>query len=152
MPVTQTEIINEWMVRLKADLIAEYNRLGLKSSGGFADSLTPFNTDKRAIMFGARYSFQMENGRLAGTWPPRKAIEDWIDKKKIVSNIPKSSLAFLIQRKIFREGIKVPNKFNKGGVISNVITEARIDELVNRLKFINVIQFTSQVFEILKTA
>ena len=150
--MTQSSIIKEWLEQLRVDLIAEYDKLGLRSSGNYEQSLVAFNTDKRAIMYGARYAYQMENGRLAGTYPPRQAIEDWIKVKGIKSNIPISSLAYLIQRKIYRDGIKVPSKFNKGGVVSNVITEQRIQGLIDKLQFVNVTQVSSQIIDILKAA
>lgn len=152
MAYSQSSILKEWLEQLRQDLIKEYDKLGLRASGNYEQSLTAFNTDKRAIIYGARYSYQMQNGRLAGTYPPRKAIEDWIDAKNLKYDIPKSSLAFLIQRKIYREGIKVPNKYNKGGVISNVITEERINQLIDKLKFVNLEQVSSQIIEILKAA
>lgn len=150
--MTQTEVIKKWMEELKRDLVAEYDRLKLRASGNYEQSLVPFNTDKRAILYGAKYAYQMENGRFPGTYPPRKAIEDWIDAKGLKYDIPKSSLAFLIQRKIFREGIKVPNKYNDGGVLSNVITEDRIQRLVDELRFVNVLQVSSQIIDIIKAA
>lgn len=152
MAYTQSDIIKEWLEQIRLDLIAEYDRLGLRASGNFEQSLVPFNTDKRAILYGAKYSFQMQYGRNPGTWPPRKAIEDWIDAKKLTYDIPKSTLAFLIQRKIFREGIKVPNKYNAGGVISNVITEQRIQDLVDKLRFVNVLQISSDIINLIKVA
>ena len=152
MAYTQTDIIKKWTEQVKEDLIKEYDRLGLRASGNFEKSLVTFNTDKRAIIYGAKYAYQMQNGRSAGTYPPRKAIEDWIDAKGLKYDIPKSSLAFLIARKIFREGIKVPNKYNAGGVISNVITEQRVQELIDQLRMVNVLQVSSEIINIIKAA
>ncbi|HNY54500.1 MAG TPA: hypothetical protein PKI86_02695 [Chitinophagales bacterium] len=154
MAYAQSNVVKEWLEQLRIDLIAEYDRLGLRASGNYEKSLYYFATDKRAIMYGAKYAYQMQYGRNPGTYPPRKAIEDWIDAKKIElkNGISKSSLAYLIQRKIFRDGIKVPNKFNQGGVISNVITEERIDTLLTQLKFVNALQISSDIIEIIKAA
>ena len=52
----------------------------------------------------------------------------------------------------YREGIKVPNKYNDGGVLSNVITEDRIQRLVDELRFVNVLQVSSQIIDIIKAA
>jgi len=148
--MTQKQILDNWVNKLKEDLIKEYNSLGLRASGNWEKSLVPFTTDTRVILYGAKYSYQMENGRKPGKYPPRKAIEDWIDKKGLTYDIPKSSLAFLIQRKIGREGITVPNKYNSGGVISNVVTEKRINELIEQIKMINVLQVSSDIIDIIK--
>lgn len=156
MAYTQTDIIKQWLEELRTDLIAEYDKLKLRASGNYEESLHYFATDKRAIMYGAKYSYQMELGRKPGTYPPRQAIEDWIDAKGlkygVAYGISKSSLAFLIQRKIFRDGINVPNKFNQGGVISSVVTEERIQNLIDQLRFVNVLQVSSEIIDIIKTA
>lgn len=152
MAYAQSNVVKEWLEQLRIDLIAEYDRLGLRASGNYEKSLYFFATDKRAIMYGAKYAYQMQYGRKPGTYPPREAIEDWIDAKKLQYTIPKSSLAFLIQRKIFSEGIKVPSKYNAGGVIANVITEERIQVLIDKLRFVNILQVSSDVVEIIKAA
>lgn len=152
MAYTQTDIIKTWLEGVRVDIVKEYDRLGLRASGNFEKSLQPFNTVTRAILYGARYAFQMQNGRLPGTYPPRKAIEDWIDAKGLKYDIPKSQLAFLIQRKIFREGIKVPNRYNAGGVISNVVTQERLQQLIDQLRVVSVLQISSEIIEIIKAA
>jgi hypothetical protein len=152
MAYAQSNVVKEWLEQLRIDLIAEYDRLGLRASGNYEKSLYYFATDKRAIMYGAKYAYQMQYGRNPGTYPPRKAIEDWIDAKKLTYTIPKSTLAFLIQRKIFREGIKVPNKYNAGGVIATVITEERIQQLIDKLRFVNILQVSSEIVDIIKAA
>lgn len=148
--MTQKEIIDNWLKGVRDDLVKEYNSLGLKSSGNWEKSLTTFSTDTRAIIYGAKYTYQMENGRKPGKYPPRQAIEDWIDAKGLRYDIPKSSLAFLIQRKIATQGIKVPNKYNAGGVISKVITTDRINQLMDQIKLMNVLQVSSEIIDIIK--
>lgn len=77
----------------------------------------------------------LQHGRKPGGWPPRQAIRKWIDDKPIrPDTISKDSLAFLIQRKIGTLGIKVPNRFNPGGVISDVINDDRIDKIFKEIK------------------
>ena len=81
----------------------------------------------------------LQYGRRAGGWPPRNVIRQWIDDKAInPGEISKDSLAFLIQRKIGTLGIKVPNRFNPGGVISDVITDDRIDKIFKEVKVASV--------------
>ena len=62
----------------------------------------------------------------------RAGIEKWVDSKPIRPFDPKMTkdqLVFLIVRKIAREGIKVPNRYNPGNVISDVIT----DDLIRKI-------------------
>jgi hypothetical protein len=74
----------------------------------------------------------------SGSGPTLKAqIRTWLDYKNIVPfdpKITKDQLAFLIARKIHREGIVVPNKHNPGGVISDVINDKLIDQIFEEIK------------------
>lgn len=144
-------ILREWFEQLRLDLIAEYDKLGLRASGNYAEKLHYIVTERRGIMLAPNYAYQMEHGRLPGTRPPRQAIEEWIKAKGIVSNIPTASLAFLIQRKIFEKGIKVPNKHNKGKVISRILTVKRISELTKKLTYVNAATISSEILTILNS-
>lgn len=56
----------------------------------------------------------------------------WVEQKGIqVEN--KKSFAYLVARKIDRDGVKVPNQFNSGGLVSNVITDEKILGFTKRL-------------------
>ena len=46
----------------------------------------------------------------------------------------KDQLAYVITRKIAREGIRVPNKHNPGGVLSEVINPELINEIYQEVK------------------
>ena len=62
--------------------------------------------------------------------PPVSAIRQWIKDKNANAgtDIPEEA-AFAIAYVIKRDGIKVPNKYNGGGVASKILTP----ELVNRM-------------------
>ena len=72
----------------------------------------------------------MEQCRKAGSFPPVSAIKKWIqDKNRTVgANIPEEA-AFAIAYVMKRDGIKVPNKFNGGGVVSDIINPERVKRL-----------------------
>ena len=154
MAYTRSTIYLVWLSRLKADLIAAYNASGLKASGEFERGLEIEATNDKAIIWGAYHSQFMELGRRAGKQPPVSVILKWIDDKKInpKPGLSKRALAFLIARKIGRDGIKVPNKYNAGGIISKVITEERISELITQLKFVEVEQIRSDIMNLIKAA
>ena len=82
----------------------------------------------------------LQHGRRPGRMPPRDAIREWIDSKPIslTGGMTKDQLAYLIQRKIGREGIKVPNRFNPGGVISDVINDELINSIFKKIKLASV--------------
>lgn len=67
----------------------------------------------------------------------KPAIRKWIDTKGITPYDPKMTkdqLAYVITRKIAREGISVPNKHNPGGVLSEVINPELINEIYQEVK------------------
>jgi hypothetical protein len=142
--MTTKEIIDNWLNEIQTDLIKNYDRLGLRASGNWANKLEQFqNQDGNLIklgILGEKYTGAIEFGRLPtkmGSIPGKLKgiIRKWIDVKGITprDGISKDSLAFLITRKIHREGWKVPNRFNAGGLVSDVITKSRISELMKKL-------------------
>jgi hypothetical protein len=121
---------------LIAELIREYDALGMRASGEWANALESQATETNGKILGLNYSEQLEFGRKPGKFPPREAIEKWINDKGLASRIEGqisvSSLAFLIARKIAREGWK---RENFGGVelISKVITPEKIQAILNKI-------------------
>lgn len=149
-------IYMKYLERLKLKLIAKYEELGLKASGSYADELEPSVEGDKLIMYGAFHSQFMEHGREPGKFPPRKAIEEWIENKKSLPSIfkeKKSQFAFLIARKIAKEGIKVPNTHNAGGVITSVVEDflaTDIQMMLDELGEIYLSRIKSDVMEIFK--
>lgn len=130
-------IYAKYLERLRLKLIAKYIEMGLKASGDYERELEGVTEPNKMIMLGAFHSQFMENGRDAGGWPPRKAIEEWIENKDGLPAIfreKKKQFAFLISRKIANEGIKVPNQFNKGEVVSSVVDAFLADDIHEMLE------------------
>jgi len=152
-------ILNNWLIEVKKDLIDNYHRLGLKASGAWEKSLEEYAeislTRIRAGIMGADYSYYLENGRgpsrKKGTGSGKslkEIIREWIDIKGITPDkISKDSLAFLIARKIHKYGIKVPNKHNAGGLISDIITKERVKELNEQLILFYIDSFKSEIIK-----
>jgi len=153
--MTTTEILQQEFEALRVDLIAKYDELGMRASGAWADSLEVVVTENKAVLKGFKYSEQLESGRAAGKQPPSEAIEQWIKDKGIASRIEGkisiSSLAFLIARKIGREGWK---RQQHGGVelISQVVTPERIQSIIDKLSDIYVTDFTNDLINYLQAA
>ena len=131
---------NEWIEEVKNDLIKQYDKMGLRASGKWANSLESkseiLGGKNILTITGEEYTGALVNGRKptekeGSGVTLRDIIEDWIEDKGITLNdgISKESLAFLITRKIHNEGIKVPNSFNSGDLISAVMNQSRIDSL-----------------------
>lgn len=115
-------------------IIDNYDSMGLRASGKFADELEVIQSEGHVKLVAAAHSWYMENGRAAGKAPPREVIIQWIHDKQIqFSGISENSLAYLICRKIGREGIAVPNPYNEGGVISNILDDEFRKEISDQL-------------------
>ncbi len=120
-------IYKKYLEELKTQLIEEYKNLGLKASGEYERGLEYEIEDNVLRMVAPYHSWFMEHGRHSSQkFPPRKAIEDWIEVKEGLPPVfreKKKQFAYLIARKIAEEGIRVPNSFNKGEVISKIVNE-----------------------------
>lgn len=134
---------------LKKDLILAYDQKGMRASGKFADSLEVVKvSETRVQLWGEDYAQQLETGRLAGKFPPIADIEQWIRDKgiaqRIEGQIKISSLAFLIARKIAREGWK---REGYGGVelISDVVTNERMQKIIDEVGAERAIQFQTEI-------
>lgn len=158
--MNRQEIYTKYLEKFKQDLIANYDKLGLRASGKFADGLEYEIHGNKLQMFGAKHSIFMEYGRGSGGFPPLKAIEEWIEVKKGLPAIfveKKKQFAFIIARKIAKEGIKVPNEHNAGKVVSDVVTLYLGEYLYRMLdevgeEFMREVDFQSDFRKILQAA
>ena len=139
------DIVDKWLKDAKKDLIANYNKMGLRASGNWAKELETYssvgnNVPKLGIK-GVKYTEQLVYGRGRNHdnspesirkwvgWAGSTILKDWCKQKGI-----DSSISYAIAYKIAREGTKVPNKFNSGKLVSDVITKERTDKLMDALK------------------
>lgn len=155
-----TEILQQEFDALKTELIAKYDELGMRASGNWANSLEVVVSGNNAKIIGESYSQQLEYGRNAGGKSGKgtsfsEAIEQWIKDKgianRIEGEISVSSLAFLIVRKIMREGWK---REEYGGVelITQVITPERIQQIIDRIGLEQTAGFIRDITTFLKQA
>lgn len=138
---------------IKFDLIKKYDEKGMRASGKFADSLeVVMVNESRVQLWGNDYAQQLETGRRAGKFPPLAPIKQWIEDKgiaqRIQGNISVGSLAFLIARKIARQGW---DRQEYGGVelISEVITEKRIQKIINQVGASEAIKFSIEITQLI---
>lgn len=146
-----SKILSTEFELLKKDLITAYDAKGMRASGKFADTLEVKVKNLNAQLWGEDYSQQLELGRKAGKFPPVDAIEQWIKDKGIANRIQGqisiSSLAFLIARKIARNGWK---RKDHGGVelISEVVTDQRIQNIINEVGAEQAIIYTTEIIKL----
>lgn len=153
-----SEIVQKEFESIQVDLIQRYDELNMRASGQFErEAETVVDSDDRKInakIEGVKYTQQLVFGRANGRFPPIQAIEQWIDDKGIQpveQNMKTSTLAFLIARKIAREGTKY---FRQGGtdLIESVVTPQRLDKIINQVGVINVNSTVTTLTDILKRA
>lgn len=156
--MSNEEIMEQEFEQLRVDMIREYNAKGMKASGQFERELKVEVSEFRASLIGMNYAEQLELGRErtvngnTGGQTLLEKIKTWIEDKGIRPLEPKmttSTLAFLITRKIHREGW---DRRNHGGVelVSSVITPERIQKIIDRVSQFNVAKFTSEIGELYK--
>ena len=147
------EILSIEFNKLKEDLIKAYDGKGMRASGDFANSLEVVATGFNVKLLGNDYAQQLETGRQSGRFPPIDAIKQWIDDKGISNRlngeITRNQLAFLIARKIAREGWK---RQGYGGVelISDVVTDERIQSIIDEVGEAQVITYTTEIIQLIK--
>lgn len=158
--MSRQDIYIKYMEQLKADLIANYDALGLRASGKFEEGLFYEINGNKLTMYGAYHSIFMEKGRGPGGFPPLQLIEEWIENKQGLPAIfveKKKQFAYIIARKIAERGITVPNEHNRGQVISFVVNRF-LGETVFKLldevgeELLRELDFETEIENLLKVA
>lgn len=138
---------------MKADLIELYDAKGMRSSGKWADSLEVIAGEDTVKLIGEEYSQQLETGRQAGKFPPIADIKKWIIDKGVfnsaLQNISLSSLAFLIARKIAKNGWK-RELFGGVELISTIVTDERMQKIINEVGNAKIIQVSTEIINLIK--
>ena len=106
----------------------------VSASGKLANSLRYEITDSQLIIYAEDYIYFSIYGRApttkAGSGTVKDKIKQWIKDKGIKSDISENQLAYLISRKIHREGNSIylfSGKKNTG-LLDNVITQQMVKE------------------------
>lgn len=149
------EVLSREFEALKKEVIEAYNAKGMKASGQFEKSLEVIVTEERAVLMGEDYTQQLDTGRRPG--PVSKEgfakIKQWILDKGVftqaLAEISLSSLAFLIARKIAREGFDRA-KFGGVDLISDIITEQRIQKIIDEVGYRMAIEYSTQLVKVIK--
>jgi len=132
----KTDVAEIELQKVVKDLKDNYHKLGLKASGEYEEALwgeIKKNGDvTELIVWGAPHGHYMEHGRgkttnAGGGVPLIDLIKEWIRVKGLTLN------PYAVTKKIHNEGIKVPNKYNRGKVISDVINNDRIREIKDKV-------------------
>lgn len=145
--MTGSQILQAELESIKVDLIAKHRELKMEASGDWINSLEVQTSGLSGVLWGSRYTEQLVHGRESGKQPPSKVIEKWIYDKGIQpweENMTISTLAYLIARKIGREGTEY---FKQGGtdLLDAVITPQRIQRIIDSVSEFHVNSVVSEV-------
>lgn len=154
------KIADNWLKDIERDLVKNYDKLGLRASGKWAKSLTHFVDEKeKGFSIGIKgqdYTYYLENGRRQNKdqskeslkkwvgWAGSTFLAKWVKDKGITAN------PYAVAWKIALEGWEVPNPNNAGGLVSDVVTKKRIQELNRSIGLHLVGNFQSEIIKELK--
>ena len=124
---SNNDIYRKYMGILSRLFLKSYEDKGMVASGDWGRSLEVFSSNS-SVGVKANYnsSIMMEKGRKAGSYSNIEALKNWIKNKQGLPQAFKDNpdkFAFIIARKHFLEGVKVPNEHNNGNVLSDPINE-----------------------------
>lgn len=133
-------VLTEEFEALKNEISTAYEQSGMMASGNWGESLEVVALPDGITIMAEGYA----DGRPPGKQPPSAAIEQWLVQKGIAARTQKdiatSSLAFLIARKIARQGWKP--KVSGSDIIESVATPQRIQQIIDRVGEAHLAAFT----------
>lgn len=136
--MTSAEIVQRTLDRIieniKLDAASKQQRIPINS---FRTEITESATEISGKIYAAHYFRYLVLGRGPGKMPPREKIEEWVEKnpdvlaffKTIFKNITSKSLAYIIARKIGREGTQI-YRGERPGIDYLGVLEKSMPELV----------------------
>lgn len=118
----------------------------MHTTGKAEESLFYRITDNRLII-GSTWAYitVLEDGRKPGKFAPPEVIEQWIDDKPIISDLPKKSLAYLINRSLKENGSLIYQQGGKSGVLSDVLNAQYVHENLTKQLMSAVIDDVSKI-------
>lgn len=116
------KVVSEELESLRQRIIENHLRAGQKASGRTIASLHVETDNDGGILFGRKAFGTLETGRRGGKVPKGfyKIIYQWMQDKGIQVEKPKS-FAYLVARKIAREGTKLYRQGGRSDIYSNEI-------------------------------
>jgi len=123
---TDKQILEDFGNKLVEEIRRKQIEKGIIASGASASGLEIVATEERLQVVDNKGYFEFQEfGRKPGKQPPIESIRQWVELKlkgNIKGNISLDSLAFLIARKIGREGTRT-HRTQPTGILSEVINE-----------------------------
>lgn len=124
---------------IRTKRVTEYG--AMNTTGTMADSLSYKWDGKTLIIESSQdYFTVLETGRKPGKQPPLDPIQRWVQAKGIATDISERSLAYLIARKIGKEGSLLYRQGGNSGVISDFINDNYIAKNLSEKFFLETVE------------
>ena len=158
--MTVEQVLDKEFELVMEDIKQAYIDKGMKATGKTSDSIENVSKGETGKLIADQNIEALEKGRSptskgnSGGETLVDIIKKWIVDKGVVNrirgNITISSLAFLIARKIHKEGW---NRSEHGGLnlISDVFTDKRIQSIINKVGESATISFVTRIENEFKT-
>lgn len=106
LKMSSSQVLDAMALDVRERAISILNSQGTNNTRSLANSITIAKTFLGARRIGTTcgYGLYVEFGRPPGNWPPPNVIERWAIRKLGVSPKDAKGVAFLISRKIGKEG------------------------------------------------
>lgn len=147
--MTDTDkIIHDEIEGILYDIVQAYYNSGRKVTGNFEEGLDAVYEPNKATIRGFTYlaGRGATKNTTAGNPTVFEAIKKWIKDKGIVAregeNISENSLAYLITRKIHREGTDRSEWLK---IYEQVITPERINSIIQKVSVLNVNRIITEI-------
>jgi len=160
MSVSEKGILTEFLLGLQQDIVQNAIAAGNNVTGETISQIGHEETETKGILYGPSWVWTLEDGRgpskNSGSGSGSKLqdiIYKWIGDKgvfNITEEREKKSLAYIIARKIHTEGSVLYRKGGKSGVISNVITDERINAFIETFGIVTYNNFKEEAYKIFK--
>lgn len=130
------EILQNFLEQIRQEVIQEQKSQGKYVTGETSNTLQIETSDILGTLYGGISALTLETGRKPGRVPRNftETIMRWMDNKGLFqSEKNRKSIAYLIGRKIQREGTKLHIEGGGSGVISKAINDDKIQKFANEV-------------------
>ena len=149
------DIVTTYLKETQVSLVKSYRDKGLRASGRYEKGLTIYVNDSgkkiKAYIESEGHVYFMQSGRKPNKQQTSKQakslghiLEQWVKDKGISVN------PYAAAWKIVREGISVPNRYNPGDVVTDIITDEWYDKLIEKIGNWHVKVIESEVSKMFK--
>lgn len=149
--MTIEDKIAKEMERLISELIDSHNRLGMKATGDWIESLEYEVDGTTSKIMGNKYTEQLVQGRAPGRRPPIDPLQRWAQAKFGVDEKEAKGIAFAVAHKIAESGT---TWYEKGGsdLLEAVFTDENLEKVRDGVAEVVTLTASNDLIRQLQTA